>query len=137
MTIDCEFYTKRRRQLNYFLNYLYNHSFLKDSREFLKFMNDPEFDEEYFKKEDNLFYFPEAAKNSETISKKIYGVFSGLSSYFNPKEEVVPPSEGESLIKKMEVYYKKMLENFKEIKNHMVSREIIDENLIFLKIIFF
>jgi len=130
MTIDSEFYNKRRRQLNYFLNYLYNHSLLKDSREFLKFMNDPDFDDEYFKKEDNLFYFPEASKSSETISKKIYGVFSGLSSYFNTKEDNVPPSEGETLIKKMEVYYKKMLENFKEIKNHMVSKKIIKINFL-------
>ena len=120
MTIDCEFYNKRRRQLNYFLNYLFNHFFLKDSREFLKFINDPEFDEEYFKKEENLFHFPESAKSTESIGNRIYGVFSGFTNMFNNKEEVSPPSEGETVIRKMEVYYKKMLENFKEIKTHMV-----------------
>ena len=92
----------------YFLNYLFTHQILKDTQELSKFINDPEFDEAYFKKEENLFYFPESMKNTESISNKIYGVFSNFTSYFKNDEVRLSPSENETLLKKMDVYYKNM-----------------------------
>jgi hypothetical protein len=121
---DNEFLNRRRRQLNYFLNYLYNHNKLKEVREFIKFVNDPEFDEEYFKREENPYHFPEAEKSNETISNKIYGVFSNITSYFKTKEETTPQTENEVQLKKMENFYKKLLTNFKEIKNNLVRKNI-------------
>ncbi len=120
ITVDNDFYYKRRRQLNYFLNYLYSHQFLKETSEMAKFIHDPEYDEAFFKREENLFYFPESFKNTESITNKIYGVFSGFTSYFKSDESKLSPSENETLIKKMDMYYKNMLESFKEIKNFMV-----------------
>ena len=43
-----EFYENRRRQLNFYLNYLLNNECLNKTKEFLKFTSDAEFDEEYF-----------------------------------------------------------------------------------------
>lgn len=121
MTVDSEFFNKRKRQLNYFLNYLYSHKILSEKREFLKFINDPEFDEEYFKKEEvDVYDFPESSKHSETISNKIYGVFSNISTYFKHKNEEFKPSEAEIDIKNMEAHYKNLMENFRENKNHLV-----------------
>ncbi len=125
ITIENEIYNKRRRQLNYFLNYLYTHHFLKETSELSKFINDPEFDEAYFKKEENMFYFPESMKNTESLTNKIYGVFSNFTSYFKSDEARLSPSENESIIKKMDVYYKNMLESFREIKNYMVRNRLI------------
>ena len=122
MTVENEFYNKRRRQLNYFLNYLNTHHSLKESLELSKFINDPEFDENYYKKDENLFSFPESQKITDSFSNKIYGVFSNFTSYFKSDDYKLSPSESETLIKKMEVYYKNMLESFKEIKTFMVSQ---------------
>jgi hypothetical protein len=122
ITIDTEFYNKRRRQLNYFLNYLFKHNKIKEYREFTKFINDPEFDEEYFKKEDNPYNFPEATKYNESIKNKIFGVFSNFTNYFKPTEEEIEPTEEEKKIKKREMFYKKLLTNLKEIKNNLVRK---------------
>ena len=79
---DKEFFDKRRRQLEYFINYIFTHCKLKDCREFYKFLSDPEFDEEFFKTDENFYLFPEAEKLSEGITKKLYNVFSSFSNYF-------------------------------------------------------
>jgi hypothetical protein len=87
----------------------------------MKFINDPEFDEEYFKKEEiNLCEFPESSKYTESIGNRIYGVFSNFSTYFKPNDPMIQPSVQENKIKKMDIYYQKLLSNFKENKNHLV-----------------
>jgi hypothetical protein len=111
--------------LNYFLNFIYNHNKLKEIREFTKFIKDPEFDEEYFKKEELIYDCAESLNYNNTISQKIYGMFSGISSYFIHKEEgKLAHSESESVLAKMENYYKSLLENLKEVKHHMVRKYI-------------
>jgi hypothetical protein len=113
---------------------MYNHSKLNTCREFQKFIKDPEFDEEFFmiKNEESLYYYPEASKYSNTITQKFLGMFSG---YFGKKEDDhhhgnFSQSEGEKEIKKMEVFYKNLLENFKEIQKHLVNTKITIYNKI-------
>lgn len=121
IAVDSEFYERRLRQLNYFTNFIYYHNKLKRSREFQKFLNDPEFDDEFFKRSEKPFQFPETAKVNETIKNRIYGVFSNFSNYFSQGAEdpQMLPS-GDEQIAKMEPFYRKMLEHFKEIKGNMV-----------------
>lgn len=121
ISVDFEFYNKRRRQLNYFLNFLFNHHAIKETKEFIKFINDPEFDEEFFKKEDILYNFPEATKCQVALSTKIYGMFSSLTNYFSKEEFVHKQTEQEIRIKNMEIYYTTLLGNIKETKKFIVS----------------
>jgi hypothetical protein len=121
INVDFEFYNKRRRQLNFFLNFLFNHNFLKTTKEFIKFINDPEFDEEYFKKEDLLYNFPESKKCQVALTTKLYGMFSSITNYFSKEEEFVyKPTEQELRIKNIENYYTTLLGNIKETKKFIV-----------------
>jgi hypothetical protein len=117
MTYDNDFYNKRRLQLTYFLNYINKHSKLNETIEFKKFLNDPEFDNEFFKKDESLFRFPESEKLNDNVSSKIYGVFS---IFFSKTEEVIPQSTNEVKINKVGAFYNKMFENLKEISKAMV-----------------
>jgi len=91
----------------------------------MKFIKDPEFDEEFFiiKNENSLYDYTEASKYSNTITQKFLGMFSG---YFGKKDEdhshgTFSITEGEKEVKKMEIFYKSLLENFKEIQKHIVK----------------
>jgi hypothetical protein len=117
LTVDEEFYNKRRRQLNYFLNYVYSHPKLKSSKEFLKFLRDPECDEAFFLNEETVYDFPEASKVSSGITQKFFGMFS---NYFTIKEESIYMNENERNLKNMEIFYKCTYDKLKEIKNYMV-----------------
>ena len=43
INLTGEFYLNRGRELNFYLNYIFNHEILKNSNEFLKFLNDADF----------------------------------------------------------------------------------------------
>jgi hypothetical protein len=43
---DQEFMKRRRKQLKFFLNYLYSHQQINKTEEFQKFLNDAIFDEQ-------------------------------------------------------------------------------------------
>jgi hypothetical protein len=121
ITIDNAFYHKRKKQLNYFINFLFKKEMIKQSKEFIKFTSDPEFDEEYFKNEDSIFIFPEANKFSETISNKIMNKFSSFTSsiFQKAKDEKYEPSVEEIKINSMNHYYSQLLSNYREIKNNI------------------
>lgn len=121
MNIDDEFYNKRRRQLNYFLNYIYNHPKLKNCKEFLKFVKDPECDEEFFLAEEIVYDFPEASNLTNGITQKFLGMFT---NYFTVKEENININEKDRNIKIMEVFYRNTYDQLKEIKNQMVIIKI-------------
>jgi hypothetical protein len=114
MTFDNEFYERRRRQLKFFLNYLYNHEDLMHTKEFFKFMNDPEFDSQYFDTNDNIYSYPEAEKCSETLTSKFFGMFMA-------KEVPIAQSDEEALIKSMEGHYLKLYEDFNKIRKSFVK----------------
>ena len=113
---DEEFYDNRRRQLNYYILYLSNHEFLKNTKEFLSFINEAVFDEGYFHLDELMGNFPYCGKITETMKNKILGVFSNLFGY---KEEVRKTSEEEILLKRMEIHYKGIYKKYKEMKNNI------------------
>jgi hypothetical protein len=107
------------------MNCLYNKEEIKQSREFNKFINDPVFDEVYFKKEENMYYFPETSKFSDSIGNKIYSTFSSFFSSNTSKSENqtqydISLGDKYELLKRMECYYQNLLENFKEVKSQIV-----------------
>jgi hypothetical protein len=111
-----EFYRNRERQLNYYLCFISSHEFLKQTKEFYKFLNDAEFDENYFLQDESPYQFTNTLKITETMKNKIYGVFTGL---FGKKEELRRISEDEVLIFKMENHYKGILKTYIELKDNM------------------
>jgi hypothetical protein len=129
ITYDNNFYNNRRSQLTYFLNFINKHNKLRETREFTKFLNDPEFDNEYFKKDDSIFRFPESEKLTDNVTSKIYGVFS---NFFSKAEEIVHQSQNENKIKEISVFYNKIFDNLKEIKKAIVSYFDISPHILIL-----
>jgi hypothetical protein len=118
INIDAEFYEKRRIQLTHFLNYLMKHTKLGKTKEFYKFLHDPELDVDFFKNNELPYRFPESEKLTNNVTSKIYGVFS---NYFTKSEENLSPSDKETKIKKSGEFYKNLSDGLKEIKVAMVS----------------
>lgn len=116
LPIENEFYENRKRQLNFYINYLHQHEFLSETREFFKFVNDAEFDEKFFSIEESPYTFEQSIKISVNISNKIKGVFS---SFFWGEEEIRKINDDEIAIKKIATHYKGLVEKYKEIKNNI------------------
>jgi hypothetical protein len=117
ITIDTEFYEKRRLQLSHFLNFLMKHNKLGKTKEFYKFLHDPDLDIEFFKNNELPYRFPEAEKLTDNVTSKLYGVFS---NFFAKPEENIITSDKENKIKKATEFYKSLAEGLKEIKTAMV-----------------
>jgi hypothetical protein len=112
-----DFYKIRERQLTSYINYIFQHSDLSSTKEFIKFLNDAEFDEEYFNIEEapqNCFTNESFKISPHTFTNKIYGIFSNF--IFSQKEEMRNISEKEDKLRKMKAFYCEMLEKQKEIK---------------------
>jgi hypothetical protein len=120
LSSDDYFYENRKMQLNYFLNYLCNHDTISHSKDFTKFVNETEFDEEYFTNEENILNdFPFSLNiSSDNIKNKIFGVFSGI---FGKNENLREISNEEILLKKMETHYKGLLEKYKGMKENIIN----------------
>ena len=111
MTYDEQFYNDRRLQLEFYLNFIYNQEIIKDTKEFFKFINDANFDENFFQKiEKNIPNF--SSSTSEKIKNKFFTVFNYLGN--NPKGRKL--NDSEILIKKMSIHYKNIIKKYEEIK---------------------
>ena len=111
MTYDDQFYNDRRLQLEFYLNFIYNQEIIKDTKEFFKFVNDANFDENFFQKiEKNIPNF--SSSTSEKIKNKFFTVFNYLGN--NPKARKL--NDSEILIKKMSIHYKNIIKKYEEIK---------------------
>ena len=114
---DEDFYITRKKQLNYYINYLYDHHFLKNTEEFKKFITDPEFDEYFFNKNDYQLNLIESEKFSEKLTNKLYG----LITYFKPTvEDNYKKSENELKIDDYEFYYQNIFDEFKKLQTNFV-----------------
>jgi hypothetical protein len=109
-----EFYDERVRMLKIFLNYINNDVDLKNSKEFIKFINDPEFDQIYFDREENFFYYPEANKFSDSYTNKFLGMFIS-------KDQNVPFSSNDNRIKTIKEHFSNLIEKLKIVKNAFVK----------------
>jgi hypothetical protein len=115
---DEEFYENRKRQLNYYINYLANHEYLNETKDFISFINEAQFDEGLFLSDEGIYDFPHCAKVTDNMKSRIMGVFSNLFGY---KEEVRKMSDNEIQIKRMENHYKNVFKKYREILQNMMN----------------
>jgi hypothetical protein len=109
-----DFYEERVRMLKCFINYIYKDADLKASREFTKFLNDPEFDQTYFDKEENYFNYTESAKYSDSLTSKFLG-------FFITKAQDEPLSQRDETIRKAREDYSSLVEKLKVVKGNFVN----------------
>jgi hypothetical protein len=113
-----EFYMNREVQLRFYLSYISKHDELSQNKEFYKFLNDAEFDENYFSLDELPYTFSNSSKITESMKNKVYGFISGM---FGKKDELRTISEEESNILKKEAYYKNILKNYVEAKQSVCT----------------
>jgi hypothetical protein len=118
ISADSEFYENRRIQLNNYLNFIKNNENLSKTKEFLKFVNDAEFDQDFFESEEtNVNYnFPESSKLNETVTNKIYGIFSTI---FTSTENERRINDSEKNLKRMEMDFKFVTDKCNNIKDNI------------------
>lgn len=120
--IDENFFVKRKNQLNLFLKYIFEHSELKETKEFKKFIRDPNFDNNYFN-EDESFYdireFPESMRNHNSFANKIVDFIKNPFANADNKEIMFNDSERD-FYRKMD-FYNSILNKFYEIKRYLVN----------------
>lgn len=78
MTVSEKFYSKRRNHLNLFLQYLSQHDEIKRTKEYYKFITDPNFDDNYFAQEAGFYNeaeFPESIKSHDSLKNKFFDYF--------------------------------------------------------------
>jgi hypothetical protein len=114
-----DFYINRRTQLELYLNYIAKNKILIKTKEFHKFINDAEFDDEFFSSnyDENAFLFPNSLKITDNLKNKIFSVFSGI---FGDRDGRKLSNE-EITLARMETHYKGITEKYTEIKNNVIS----------------
>lgn len=118
--IDEHFFIKRKNQLNIFLKYIHAHEEIKATKEFIKFIRDPNFDNNFFK-DDESFYdskeFPESMRNHDSITNKIVDF---LKIPFAHNSEITHHENERVFLKKFE-FYNNALNKFMELKKFVVK----------------
>jgi hypothetical protein len=109
-----EFYERRRKQLQFFLNYIYNVPFLRETQEFKKFISDPEFDYGRFKIESTVL-FPEGEKYSEPMLQYVQKLGGKMLGNTVQMETINQDLRGQ------EEFYIALLENFQKSQKIIVS----------------
>lgn len=114
---------RRKKQLKFFLNYLFNHPKINSTNDFIKFIKDPEYDEEYFKENPPKPY-PESQKQS---SGNIYDVLNSMSSMIikSKSHEINNKKENEFL--KAKIFYRNLLE---QLVDQMKSLSIYTNSIV-------
>jgi hypothetical protein len=113
-----EFYLNREIQLRFYLSYIIKHDILSNSKELHKFLNDAEFDENYFSQDDLPCSFSISSNITESMKNKVIGMFKGL---FGGDKQDRKPSDDERKILTMESYYKNILEKYTEMKQNICT----------------
>ena len=106
-------FEKRRLQLIFYLNFIGRHSQLKETREFIKFINDPNFDSHFFQLTSLDNPLPSFnSSTSEMLKNKFYSVLNfmgGVKSRAMNNDEIS--------LKNMAIHYNNILTKYKDIKN--------------------
>lgn len=122
MTEDEIFFIKRKNHLNQFLKYINNHDDLRYSKEFIKFVQDPNFDTNFFNEEISFCdfnEFPESKKNYKSITDKIVDFIKNPFSYNDQNENNFNDCERDFL-RKLDSY-NNALSKFKDFENFIVQ----------------
>ena len=122
MTYDDNFFSKRRIQLNLFLKYITDNEELKSTKEFIKFIKDPNFDYDYFSEDisfSHLRDYPESLKNHDSISNKISDFFKNT---FKKGEsfELNNSNNNEKDFWNKKEFYENALKEFIALRNFVV-----------------
>ena len=137
MSYNNEFFKSRMILLTFYINFLNNHIILRETKEFKKFINDVEFDENFFNVNENN---ENNDNNNYNIKNKIYNVINFLGSGIKTRKL----NDSEILIKKLYTHYKNIIEKYqilnkniifyiKSIKTKGNEYKKISDNLFFIK----
>lgn len=122
LKIDENFYKKRKNQLNLFLKFINDHEELKSTKEFIKFIRDPNFDTDYFN-ENESFYdirdFPESMRNHNSIANKIVDFLKNPFANRENNEHDCHDNERDFL--KILDFYNNALFKFKDLRKFVVK----------------
>ena len=140
-TNDALFLERRRKQIKFFVNFLYNHPVLSQSKEFLKFIKDAEFDENFFKTIPPLFSYPEIDK---LTAGSLMSKLSSLNPFARGAGAKTPKSRSQSELSRNESKFKEISEKINSIFIELNNVEIslgeeekslneIDRSVLFLK----
>ena len=140
MSYNNEFFKSRMILLTFYVNFLNNHIILKETKEFKKFINDVEFDENFFNDGNNKDNSDINNNNNYNLKNKIYNVINFLGSGIKTRKL----NDSEILIKKLYTHYKNIIEKYqilnkniylyiKSIKTKGNEYKKISDNLLFIK----
>jgi hypothetical protein len=106
------FLEQRRKELQYFINEIYNHSIIGKGEEFKKFIKEAKFDSQYFNSLSNFFDYPEFSKkmnNNDIFNQSMKKITNAFNYYTGRK----------SLDKNERINEKKILEKKNKIKENI------------------
>lgn len=107
-------FEKRRLQLIFYLNFIGRHSQLKETKEFLKFINDPNFDSYFFQITSLDNPLPSFnSSTSEMLKNKFYSVLNFMGNGVKSRAM----NNDEISLKNMSIHYNNILTKYKDIKN--------------------
>ena len=140
-TNDALFLERRRKQIKFFVNFLYKHPVLSRSKEFLKFIKDAEFDENFFKGRPPLFSYPEL---DNLTTGSLMSKLTSLNPFARGQSSNTHKSRSQSELRRNETKYKEISEKVNSIFIELNNVEIslgeeekslneIDRSILFLK----
>jgi len=121
-TNDEKFFIKRINQLKQFLKYINNHDDLRHTKEFIKFIQDPNFDCNFFNEEVsfcNFNDFHESNKNHKSFKDTIAEFFLKNPFSYNDQTENNFNDCERDFLRKLESY-KEFLSKFQEFEKKIV-----------------
>lgn len=126
MTVNDKFYIKRRKHLNFFLRYLGQHEEIKKTREYYKFITDPNFDDNYFNKETPFYSekeFSESIKNHDTLANKFIDYFK--KAFISTEDNEAHARNKNNNYVKFQIKYG----FFKDIENNLqlIKKDLVNE----------
>ena len=140
-TNDALFLERRRKQIKFFVNFLYKHPVLSKSKEFKKFIKDAEFDENFFKGRPPLFSYPEL---DNLTTGSLMSKLTSLNPFARGQSSNTHKSRSQSELRRNETKYKEISEKVNSIFIELNNVEIslgeeekslneIDRSILFLK----
>ena len=137
---------RRRLQLEYFINEIFNHSCIGKGEELKKFLYETKFDNQYFQNLINFFDYPECTKKLNENGLINYGVnvvantFNYLigkksSDNENYKSKIIfgKKEKIEKQIQKYKLTFEEMRNIYESLKEENNEKKDIQKNLLFLK----
>ena len=103
------FLNRRLKQLQFLLNYLLNYEGISSSKGFIKFLKDPEFDNEFFKNPKKKYEYPETEK---FYSLNIMNKVSSLNLFSSTNQE---ETKYQRTLNEMKTYFTNLSNNINSL----------------------